>query len=241
MLNKTKGIVLHYVKYGDSSIIAYIYTDIFGRQVFMVNGVRSKKSGIRLNHFQPLSILELDVYYKPNRDIQRIKDLRISRVLHTVHNNIVKSSVALFIAEILYKTLREVEPNEPLFDFIYNSVQVLDLKDDGIENYHLVFLLMLSRYLGIFPVIEDSEIIEFINTEQQTLFGNDRSISLILSEEEKKALTELYKYSFNNLEKIKMGNSVRSSLLEKFVAYFKLHLEGIGTIKSLAVLKEVFA
>ncbi len=227
MLHKTKGIVLHYIKYGDSSIIAYIYTDIFGRQAFMVNGVRSKKSGIRLNHFQPLSILELDVYYKPNRDIQRIKDLRISMMLHTVHNNIVKSSVALFIAEILYKTLREVEPNKPLFDFIYNSVQVLDLKDDGIENYHLAFLLMLSRYLGIFPVIEDSK--------------NDMGVSFVLSEEEKKALTDLYKYSFNNLEKIKMGNNVRSSLLDKFVAYFKLHLEGIGTIKSLAVLKEVFA
>jgi DNA repair protein RecO (recombination protein O) len=241
MLNKTKGIVLHYIKYGDSSIIAYIYTDIFGRQAFMVNGVRSKKSVIRLNQFQPLSILELDVYYKPNRDIQRIKDLRISRMLHTVHNNIVKSSVAIFIAEILYKTLKEVEPNKPLFDFIYNSVQVLDLKDDGIENYHLAFLLMLSRYLGIFPVVENSGIIEFDGMEQQALLKNDRGLSLFLSEEEKMALTDLHKYSFNNLEKIKMGNNVRSSLLEKFVAYFKLHLEGIGTIKSLAVLKEVFS
>lgn len=241
MLHKTKGIVLHYVKYGDSSIIAYIYTDIFGRQAFIVNGVRSKKSGIRLNYFQPLSILELDVYYRPNRDIQRIKDLKIFVMLHTIHNNIVKSTVALFIAEILYKTLREVEPNKPLFDFIYNSIQILDLKNEGIENYHLVFLLMLSRYLGISPVIEDNKIIEFNNIKQQSLFKNDRGISLILTEEEKRALTHIYKYSFNNLEKIKLGNNVRSSLLSKFVEYFKIHLEGIGTIKSLAVLKEVFS
>jgi len=241
MLHKTKGIVLHYVKYGDSSIIAYIYTDIFGRQAFIVNGVRSKRSGIRLNYFQPLSILELDVYYKPNRDIQRIKDLKIFVMLHTVHNNIVKSTVALFIAEILYKTLREVEPNKPLFDFIYNSIQILDLKNEGIENYHLVFLLMLSRYLGISPVIEDNKIIEFNNIKQQSLFKNDRGISLILTEEEKRALTHIYKYSFNNLEKIKLGNNVRSSLLLKFVEYFKIHLEGIGNIKSLAVLKEVFS
>jgi DNA repair protein RecO (recombination protein O) len=241
MLHKTKGIVLHYVKYGDSSIIAYIYTDIFGRQAFIVNGVRSKKSGIRLNYFQPLSILELDVYYRPNRDIQRIKDLKIFVMLHTIHNNIVKSTVALFIAEILYKTLREVEPNKPLFDFIYNSIQILDLKNEGIENYHLVFLLMLSRYLGISPVIEDNKIIEFNNIKQQSLFKNDRGISLILTEEEKRALTHIYKYSFNNLEKIKLGNNVRSSLLSKFVEYFKIHLEGIGNIKSLAVLKEVFS
>jgi DNA repair protein RecO (recombination protein O) len=241
MLHKTKGIVLHYVKYGDSSIIAYIYTDIFGRQAFIVNGVRSKKSGIRLNYFQPLSILELDVYYRPNRDIQRIKDLKIFVMLHTIHNNIVKSTVALFIAEILYKTLREVEPNKPLFDFIYNSIQILDLKNEGIENYHLVFLLMLSRYLGISPVIEDNKIIEFNNIKQQSLFKNDRGISLILTEEEKRALTHIYNYSFNNLEKIKLGNNVRSSLLSKFVEYFKIHLEGIGNIKSLAVLKEVFS
>ena len=240
MLHKTKGIVLHYVKYGDSSIIAYIYTEIFGRQAFIVNGVRNKKSGIRLNHFQPLSVLELDIYYKPNRDIQRIKELRISMMLHTVHNNIVKSSIAIFIAEILYKTLREIEPNKPLFDFIHNSIQMLDLKNKGIENYHLVFLLMLSKYLGITPVIEDNARIEFTNIEQQTLFKNERGISLILTEEEKRALTHLYKYSFNNLEKIKLGNSVRGSLLEKFVEYFKIHLEGIGTIKSLAVLREVF-
>lgn len=241
MLHKTKGIVLHYIKYGDTSIIAYIYTEIFGRQAFIVNGVRNKKSRVRLNRFQPLSILELDVYYKPNRDMQRVKDLRNYLLLHTIHNNIVKSSIALFIAEIMYKTLREVEPNKPLFDFIYNSIQILDLQNSGIENYHLVFLLLLSKYLGISAVNEEQNSVEFTTIEQPALINKGKGLSLILTAEEKKALNQLHEYSFKNLEKIKIDNNTRVNLLTKFVEYYKLHLEGIGTIKSLSVLKEVFS
>ena len=241
MLQKTKGIVLHYIKYGDTSIIAYIYTEILGRQAFMINGVRKKNSKIRLNQFQPLSILDLDIYYKSGREIQRIKDLKNSLLLQTIHDNVVKSSIALFIAEIMYKTLREVEPNKPLFDFIYNSIHILDIKDKGIENYHLVFLLLLSKYLGISPVDEDQKNIEFTVTDQPELKKSDKGLSFILTEEEKTAMTQLYEYSFKKLEKIKIDNNTRSSLLEKFIEYYKIHLEGIGTIKSLAVLKEVFS
>jgi DNA repair protein RecO (recombination protein O) len=241
MLQKTRGIVLHYIKYGDTSIIAYIYTEVFGRQSFIVNGVRRKKSRIRLNQFQPLSVLELDVYYKPSRDIQRIKELKNYLLLHTIHNNIIKSSIALFVAEILYKTLREIEPNKPLFDFIYDSIQILDLKTTGIENYHLVFLLLLSKYLGISPVDETQKSIEFTITDRSAMKKSDMSISLIFTAEEKSAMTQLHEYSFKNLEKIKINNNTRSRLLEKFIEYIKIHLEGIGTIKSLAVLKEVFS
>ena len=241
MLHKTKGIVLHYIKYGDTSIIAYIYTEIFGRQAFIVNGVRNKKSRVRLNQFQPLSILELDVYYKPNRDMQRVKDLKNHLLLHTIHNNIVKSSIALFIAEIMYKTLREVEPNKPLFDFIYNSIQILDLQNSGIENYHLVFLLLLSKYLGILPVNEEQNSVEFTSAEQPSIINKGKGLSLILTSEEKKALNQLHECSFKNLEKIKIDHNTRINLLEKFVEYYKIHLEGIGTIKSLSVLKEIFS
>jgi DNA repair protein RecO (recombination protein O) len=147
----------------------------------------------------------------------------------------------LFIAEIMYKTLREVEPNKPLFDFIYNSIHILDIKDKGIENYHLVFLLLLSRYLGISPVDGDQKSIEFTVTNQPAMKKSNIGLSFILTEEEKRAMTQLNEYSFKNLEKIKIDNNTRSSLLEKFIEYYKIHLEGIGTIKSLAVLKEVFS
>jgi DNA repair protein RecO (recombination protein O) len=239
MLHKTKGIALHYIKYGDSSIIAHIYTDIFGRQAYIVNGVRSKKSKIRLSLFQPLSVLEMDVYYKPNRELQRIKDLRSYLPLQTIHNDIIKSSIAIFISEIIYKTLREVEPNKPLFDFLHDAIHMLDTKTKGIENYHLVFLLILSKYLGISPKMSDKE-----KSKQSeggnTIISDNLQNSFLLSDEELKGLDELYKYSFEDLEKIRISNNTRSSLLDKLVEYYQIHLEGTGSIKSLTVLKEVF-
>ncbi len=239
MLHKTKGIALHYIKYGDSSIIAHIYTDIFGRQAYIVNGVRSKKSKIRLSLFQPLSVLEMDVYYKPNRELQRIKDLRSYLPLQTVHNDIIKSSIAIFISEIIYKTLREVEPNKPLFDFLHGAIHMLDTKTKGIENYHLVFLLILSKYLGISPQMSDKE--KSKQTEGgNTIISDNLQNSFLLSDEELKGLDELYKYSFEDLENIRISNNTRSSLLDKLVEYYQIHLEGTGSIKSLAVLKEVF-
>lgn len=240
MLQKTKGIVLHYIKYGDSSIIVHIYTDVFGRQAYIVNGVRNKKSKIRLSRFQPLSVLELDVYYKSTREIQRIKDLKNYLPLQTVHNDIVKSTIAIFISEIIYKTLREVEPNKPLFDFIYNSIKLLDIKTTGIENFHLVFLLLLSKYLGILPQLKDIDRPGLVDAGQTTTSVESLQQLFILTGQEREGLYELYKCSFNDLEKIKIDNNTRSSLLEKLVEYYKIHLEGIGDIKSLAVLKEVF-
>lgn len=240
MLQKTKGIVLHHIKYGDSSIIAHIYTDIFGRQAYIVNGVRNKKSKIRLSQFQPLTVLELDVYYKSTRELQRIKELRSYLILHTIHNDIVKSSIAIFISEIIYKTLREVESNKPLFDFIYSSIHLLDTKSTGIENFHLVFILLLSKYLGISPQMADIYNPGLVDAEQMAFSRENLQQSFILTEQETKGLGDLYKYSFENLEKISIDNNTRSSLLEKLVDYYKIHLEGIGDIKSLAVLKEVF-
>ncbi len=240
MLHKAKGIALHYIKYGDSSIIAHIYTDIFGRQAYIVNGVRSKRSKIRLSLFQPLSVLDMDVYYKPGRDIQRIKDLRNYLPVQTIHNDIVKSSIALFISEIIYKTLREVESNMPLFDFLYNSIHLLDIKNKGIENYHLAFLLVLSKYLGISPQMTETGKPGTISGGQGKSFNDNLQYSFLLTEPERKGLDELYRYSLRNLEKIKIDNNTRSSLLDKLVEYYKMHLEGMGSIKSLAVLKDVF-
>ena len=240
MLHKTKGIALHYIKYGDSSIIAHIYTDVFGRQAYIVNGVRSKKSKIRLSLFQPLSVLDMDVYYKPGREIQRIKELRSYLLLRTIHSDITKSSMAIFISEVIYKTLREVEANRPLFDFLINSIHILDTTEKGIENFHLVFMLMLSKYIGISPQITGNKKAEKTEGGIKAELSDNLQNSFLMSDEELGGLEELYKYSYEDLGKIRISNNTRSSLLNKLVDYYRIHLEGIGSIKSLEVLKEVF-
>ena len=221
MLHKTNGIVLHHINYGDTSIIAYIYTELFGRQAFIVNNVRSSRSKIRLNLFQPLSIVELSIYFKENREIQRIKDIRFLVPQNEIPFHIIKSSIALFIAEILYRTLREEEQNKSLFDFLFHAIQLLDNTHEGINNFHLVFLIQLSKFLGIFP---DKTFI----------------YSYGANESERRILHELVNSSLQTLTMFNINNVVRNNLLIKLLEHYRLHMEGMGQINSFIVLKDLF-
>jgi DNA repair protein RecO (recombination protein O) len=240
MLHKTRGIVLHYVRYGETSIIAHIYTELFGRQSYIINNVRSKRSSFSLNYFQPLTILDIEAYFKPNRDIQRIKEIKRHVSLDQIYSDITKSSITIFIAEVIYKTLREAEANPSMFNFLNHSIQFLDLMNRGISNFHLIFLIQYSKYLGIFPQIQLDQLNEKIENErfaehliEETLFSN-------LSEEARKKLSELTRKSFHNLENISINPQIRIELLDKLVAFYILHFENIGQINSLKVLKEIF-
>ena len=118
MLSKTRGIVLHQIKYSDTSIIVYIYTEKYGRQTYLIKGAKRKNAKIKANIFQPLFLFDLEVYHNPNKKFQKIKEVVINPVLNTVPNNIIKKSISLFIAEVLYKIIKEEEPNITLFEYI---------------------------------------------------------------------------------------------------------------------------
>ncbi len=240
MLHKTRGIVLHYIKYGESSIIAHIYTESFGRQAYIINGIRSKRSSIRLSHFQPLTILDLECYYKPGRDIQRIKEIKNNIPLIHIQNEINKSTVALFIAEILYKTLHEAESNHTMFEFLASSIQFLDVMTEGVSNFHLVFLIQFSKYLGIFPqrtfqVSEKQEV-----NEKMLFYTDDIRIFSDLPQFIKITFDDLNEKSFQDLDKINIKHQNRQILLEKLLEYYKLHFENIGQVKSLQIMKDIF-
>src|SRR5664279_515698 len=127
MLEKTKGIVLHTIKYSENSLILIVYTEEYGRQSYMLTGVHSKKSGGQKKLIQPLSLLSIDVYYKSSRELQKIKEYKSLNPLSGIHSSIVKTTIGLFMAEILYRTIKEEEKNTNLFDFLVNSIQYLDL------------------------------------------------------------------------------------------------------------------
>jgi len=141
MIYKTRGIVLHHIKYAETSVIATIYTEQFGRQSYMINGVRGKKSRIKANVLQPLYLLNMEVYHKTTRDLQRVKELQHAYIFNSLPYDLKKSTLALFIAEILYQTLREQEPNPELFNYLYHSIQMLDIKNEGLTTFHIYFLL----------------------------------------------------------------------------------------------------
>lgn len=240
MLSKTKGIVLHHIKYSETSVIVTVYTEVFGRQSYIINGVRGKKSKIKANILQPLFLLDMEVYHKPKRELQRVKELQTDFIFSSLPYDIRKSTIALFIAEILYKTIQEQEANPELFNYLYNSIQVFDLKENGISVYHLYFLVHLSKYLGFFPDNNYTNQNCYFDLKQGQFVKLKPLHVFAIEKEESKILSQLLEFSDKQHEDLKLTAKSRALLLEQILDYYALHNDGVSNIKSLSVLKEVF-
>ena len=232
MLCKSRAIVLHQIKFGGSSLIVTLYTEKYGRIACIVNGVRSKKTRIHSNMFQPLSLLELDLYYRQNRDIQRIKEVTCAFIYTTIPFQVYKNTIALFLAEVLYLTLREEESNPALFSFLFHAFQLLDGKKKGIVNFHLWFMLHYSGFLGIFPAD--------YNKKNEIELLADLQVFYTMPSEASSALTKMLKSPQEIPENMNISNQNRTLLLDRIIRYYNLHLEGFSKLKSYTVLQEVF-
>src|SRR5688572_1942923 len=151
MLVKTRGIVLNFIRYRETSIIVRIYTEQLGLQTYIVNSVRKKGPTTRIALFQPLTLLEMVVYRSGSGGISRISEYKCAHPLLNLHFDIRKSSVALFLSEIISASVKEEEENLPLFKFLYQSIVAFDNLEKNFENFHLSFLLQLSHFLGFGP------------------------------------------------------------------------------------------
>ncbi|MBU8892996.1 MAG: DNA repair protein RecO [Bacteroidales bacterium] len=240
MIHKTRGIVLHYIKYSETSVIVTIYTESYGRQSYIINGVRSKKAKIKANILQPLFLLDMEVYHKPKNDIQRVKEIQNAYIFFSLPFDLRKSTLAIFIAEILYRTIQEQEPNKELFEYLYNSVQMLDLKEEGLSVFHIYFLLHLSKYLGFFPNNNYSEQNCYFDLKAGTFKQIKPVHTFCLAKDLSLLFSCLLDFSENQHESLTINYSNRIELLEKILEYYSLHSEGVSDIKSLSVLREVF-
>ncbi|MCF0072429.1 DNA repair protein RecO [Dyadobacter sp. CY261] len=229
MLHKTRGIALSYIRYRESSIIAKIYTEAFGIQTYIVNGVRSSKSKTnRIAFFQPLTLLDMVVYHKRKEDsIHRISEIKCYAPFFTIPYDVTKSGLALFMTEMLGKTLREEENNEPLFHFIEQSVLYLDEAETGFENFHIQFLVQLAHYLGFG--------VETVHDLESELKANHYPH---LPDAQEHQVTEQMLENGYGLS-VALDRTRRANILEKMIFFYKIHMEGLGEIKSLDVLREV--
>ncbi len=229
MLHKTRGIALNYIRYRETSIIVKIYTEEFGIQSYIVNGVRSAKSKTnRIALFQPLTLLDLVVYHKnKEQTIHRLSEVKCSLPFKSLPFDFVKSSIALFMTELLVKTLREEESNPPLFQFLSESIVYLEETTVQYENFHLQFLAKLAFYLG-FGAETALEI------EQQL---SDNLYPYVLEPTMRESLQGFIHLPFDY--PVQLNRLQRNQLLDALVFYYKIHLEGLGEIKSLEVLREL--
>src|ERR1700761_5207708 len=151
MLHKTRGIVFKTTDYSESSVIVQVFTEKFGLQSYIVNGAKKPRAKISMNMLQPLHLLDMVVYHKNTGQVQRISELKNSPVLQSIPYDVIKSSIAIFLNEVLYKAVRQQSADESLFDFVFNAIEWLDHQHEGLSNYHLLFLVRLTRYLGFYP------------------------------------------------------------------------------------------
>ncbi|HEX8349894.1 MAG TPA: DNA repair protein RecO [Hymenobacter sp.] len=239
MLIKTRGIVLNYIRYRETSIIARVYTERLGLQTYIVNGVRKAKPPGRIALFQPFTLLDVVAYTSRQGGITRLSEYRCEQQFRTLPYDVRKSSVVLFLSEMVGRTVMEEEENEPLFNFLHDSILAFDAQESGFENFALIFLLQLASYLG-FGIQAGSEI-----TTQVAFSSETVNTSAVNSGPAALRFREFDQY-FDELLRDPAhatvpNGRVRRELLDVLIRYYQLHIEKLGDIRSLDVLSEVLA
>nr|MBC7611599.1 DNA repair protein RecO [Pseudopedobacter sp.] len=239
MLHKTKGIVLKITDYAENSIIAKILTQKFGMQTYMINGVKKPKTKIRLNMLQPLHLLDMVVYHKPNGNMQRISDARSEPILQTIPYDILKSSLVMFINEMIYKSVKEQHEDETMFEFIFKSIEWLDAADEGITNFHLIFLSKLTRFLGFYPDMSTMEKSSFFDLKHGVFTRQQPSHIYLIEEQFIKKWIDLFSWPLDNFSQFKLDQKSRKYFIKKLIDYYTLQIENFGEVKSHLILEEV--
>ncbi|MBS1533420.1 MAG: DNA repair protein RecO [Bacteroidetes bacterium] len=241
MLHKTRGIVFKTTDYGESSVIVQVFTEKFGLQSYIINGVKKPKAKITRNMLQPLHLLDMVVYHRNTGQVQRISELKASPVLQSIPYDVIKSGIAIFLNEVLYKAVRQQSADENLFDFIFNAIEWLDNQTGGLANFHLLFMIRLSRYLGFYPEQVKAEGMDYFDMKDGTFSRYKPQGLYYLSPPHTQNFYLLLQINFENLGNLHFSNDERRYLLQKLLEYYALHIEGFGNIKSHEVLEEVLS
>lgn len=239
MLVETSIIVLNYTRYYDSSVIVHALSEHYGRISFMLYGIATKKQS-KLTAFQPLYLLDIQLYYKADRGLQKLKEYKLNPPLSNIVNDIRKSTLALFLAELISKTVKEEYADKTLFSFIKTSILFLEEIEYNLAFFHLVFLIKLSRFLGFAPES---------NTSNFRYYDYKDGVHVTTKPYHKHYMVDadfqlcilLMNVNYSNLDEVKMDIKKRDSVLEILLDLYEIHILNFNSLKSYSVLKEVFS
>jgi DNA repair protein RecO (recombination protein O) len=234
---KTKAIVISAIKFQEKSLIAKCFTLSHGLKTYFVRDAFSaRKASQKIAYFQPLTILEIEAVHKNKGTLENFKEIKIGIPFQTIHTDIVKSTIVMFLSEILHYSIQEEEKNESLFIFLETALFWLDQHDE-ITNFHLILMLETTKYLGFYPDVSDADLPFFeMNEGVFTLFHGLSA----LTEHETNLLKKLIDLKFDNDQKV-FHVVERQLLLKILIDYYSFHLDGFKRPKSLEVLKEIFS
>lgn len=239
MFHNTQGVVLSTTKYNDRFSIAQVFTLDFGRTAYLVPISKNRKSKINQALFFPLSVLDMEVEHFPLRDIHRLKDVQRQLPLHSINVNVVKLSIAFYLSEFLTKILQDTDENKVVFSFLRDSIVTLETKEIGLANYHLVFMLKLSHFLGIAPNLDNYKkgvVFDLING----LYSQKRPLhNHYLNMEQSKYLDVFKRINYQNMHLYKLSKTDRNIIINYMLDYYRMHVYDFSDIKSLEVLREL--
>lgn len=240
MLTKTQAIVLHSLKYGETRLVVDMFTKSHGRLSFLVSIPKSPRTRVKKQLFQPLTLLEAEIDVRPTAQLQKLKDLRLDYPFVSLPFHPHKLAISLFVAEFLYYALRSEQHNESLYDYIASSIQWLDSQPDSFANFHLVFLMRLSRFLGFYPNLDDYQTGDYFDLRESIFCRQPPVHHDILQPDEAAKLQLMMRMDYPTMHLFRLSRHERNRLLEVAVTYYRLHLPNFPELKSLAVLQQLF-
>ena len=239
MLHNTSAIVLSRMNYSESGIIVRVFTEKFGLLSILQKGIRSKKNK-KTSLYQPLMILDMVVNLNEKKDLHYAKEVSRKQNLRQIHTNMIKTSLAFFIAELVYKSISGREENRELYQFLESSVLFLDASEESVANFHLIFMLKYASLMG-FGIEEQNNSRNKLFDLEKGIFAQTPIHSHFLNEELSYILSQLLKSNYLNMNDINMVNRQRNSLVDSLLDFFYIHNEDIRQIKSKDVLETVFS
>ena len=240
MLTKTQAIVLHSLKYGESRLIVDMFTRTFGRQSFIVSIPKTSKGKIKKQFFQPLTLLEIETDIRPKLQLQKLNDVRLLTPFASIPFEPDKLAISLFVAEFLYYALRSEQRNELLYDYLEYSIMWLDGQQANFANFHIVFLLRLTRFLGFYPNMDDYEDGDYFDLRESEFMRNPPVHRDFLHPEEAQKVQLMMRIDFPTMHLFRMSHNDRNRLLEISIKYYRLHLPDFPEMKSIEVLQALY-
>jgi DNA repair protein RecO (recombination protein O) len=226
--------------YSDKYAIIHIYTELYGRATYLVANQRKRRTRMSNAHFMPLSVVEMEVEHKKTREIQRLKEVRIFYPLMNIPSHPIKNTLALFLSEVLYRIIHSAEPDSKLFDYLYHSIRHLDILEQGIANFHLVFLIHLTRYLGIFPNAELQTSGSFFDLMNGVFTTQQPVHSHFLNQEESVVFARLLRMNYENMALYSFSRKERNVIVQQIFTYYRLHSVDFPEIKSFAIMQSLY-
>lgn len=238
MLQKTDAVVLHAIKYGEQRMIVDMFTRVFGRLSFIVSLPKSARSATKKQYFQPLTLLSVETDMRPLQQLQKLRDVSLLQPLGSLQTDAAKLAVAMFVAEFLYHALRGEQQDEKLFDYVRSSIEWLDGSGSGYANFHLVFLMRMTRFLGFYPNTEGSG--PYFDLQGATFCDAPPLHRNFLMPEEARHIALMMRMDYATMHLFRFSRQQRQRVLDILIDYYRLHLPTFPELKSIAVLRELF-